>query len=814
MNKNVLIVNFNTTLLTQCCIKSVNKHIPGCKIYVFDNSDKEPFVNIFDNVKVIDNTKGQIINFNEWLKKYPNKNSSGGRLNKWGSAKHCYSIQKFMDMIKEPFVLLDSDVLIKKDFSDLFDERYVYVSEVKKQPSSTINRVIPFICFINTKLCNENNIHYFNENRMHGLCKRDVYKNGDNYDTGSNFYLEAEKLEHREIKCDDYIVHFGSASWRHKGISIDKWLKSYNNLYMDLEDKKINEIDMYNNKIAEYKKELIRRGRNIKLDINIDKPVTIQDKIQWLKLYDTTPLKTRCADKIKVHDYCKEKLGKDICIPIYKTYNTTDEIKWEELPQQFVIKCNHGSGMNIIVKDKNKIDKSEIIRKLNKWIKTDFAFQNGCELQYHDIERKIFVEEYKEDSTQKDSLFDYKFWCFNGEVKTYTINNGFGHGDIIYYTMNHEVMNPYCVNINNKYVKPKNFGLMVEYAKKLSEDFKFVRVDFYEINDEVFLGELTFTPGSGFFKYKDEKYNKIFGDWLDLKIKPNIEKNKNVVYTCISGDYDILIEPEFVTEGYDYICFTDQPFTSNIWKIRPIPSELNGLTAVKKQRNIKINTHKYLSDYEFSVWVDANTRLTGNINEFVNKNCSKEQAVLYVGKHPNRDCIYKEGNACIGLKKDTKENIEKQLNAYRKEGFPEHYGLPQTCILLRYHNEESCKKLMETWLEQVRDYSHRDQLSFNYALWKNQETKIKYLDKSIFNCSVFKWEIKHKKPVFKKEVKKTIEDKQITSVAKEVKSVVFRKPDNIVIKPEEKRKSLADKIREIKINKNRKFGDRYSMNDY
>ena len=121
---------------------------------------------------------------------------------------------------------------------------------------------------------------------------------------------------------------------------------------------------------------------------------------------------------------------------------------------------------------------------------------------------------------------------------------------------------------------------------------------------------------------------------------------------------------------------------------------------------------------------------------------------------------------------------------------------------------------METWWEQVRDYSHRDQLSFNYALWKNQETKIKYLDKSIFNCSVFKWGIKHKKPVFKKEVKKTIEDKQITSVAKEVKSVVFRKPDNIVIKPEEKRKSLVDKIREIKINKNRKFGDRYSMNDY
>ena len=529
MNKNVLIVNYNTNKLTQSCIKSVNKHTPGCKIYVFDNSDKEPFVNIFDNVKVIDNTKGQIINFDEWLKKYPNKNSSGGRLNKWGSAKHCYTIQKFMDMVNEPFVLLDSDVLIKKDFSDLFDEKYVYVSEIRIQGNSTIKRVIPFICFINTKLCKENNIHYFNENRMHGLCKRDVYKNGDHYDTGSNFYLEAEKLEHREIKCDDYIVHFGSASWKSKSISAEKWLMLYKNLYM------------------------------------------------------------------------------------------------------------------------------------------------------------------------------------------------------------------------------------------------------------------------------------------------NMEKNKKVVYTCISGNYDTLIEPEFVTEGYDYICFTDQPFTSNTWEIRPIPSELNGLTAVKKQRNIKINAHKYLSDYEFSVWVDANTRLTGNINDFVSKNCNKELAVLYVGKHPQRDCIYKEGDVCVKLKKDTKENIEKQLNVYKKEGFPEHYGLPQTCILLRYHNEESCKKLMETWWEQVKDYSHRDQLSFNYALWKNQETKIKYLDKSIFNCSVFKWGIKHKKPVFKTE-EKTIELKKPTTVIKESKGVVFRKPDNSSVNtPEKKRSVLADRIRQIKVTRQSKvttLGDKYVMNDY
>ena len=172
---------------------------------------------------------------------------------------------------------------------------------------------------------------------------------------------------------------------------------------------------------------------------------------------------------------------------------------------------------------------------------------------------------------------------------------------------------------------------------------------------------------------------------------------------------------------------------------------------------------------------------------------------------------------CVKLKKDTKENIDKQLNVYRKEGFPEHYGLPQTCILLRYHNEESCIKLMETWWEQVKDYSHRDQLSFNYALWKNQETKIKYLDKSIFNCSVFKWGIKHKKPVFKTE-EKTIELKKPTTVIKESKGVVFRKPDNSSVNtPEKKRSVLADRIRQIKVTRQSKvtvLGDKYAMNDY
>ena len=148
------------------------------------------------------------------------------------------------------------------------------------------------------------------------------------------------------------------------------------------------------------------------LNINLDNPQTIQDKLCWLNIYDTNPLKVKCADKIKIHDYCKDVLGEDICVPIIKVYNNVSEINWDELPNQFVMKCNHGSGMNIICTDKSKLNKVDAINKLNRWMKDDFAFRNGFEAHYHDIQHKIFVEEYKNDGNK--DLIDYKFLCFNG----------------------------------------------------------------------------------------------------------------------------------------------------------------------------------------------------------------------------------------------------------------------------------------------------------------------------------------------------------------------------------------------------------------
>lgn len=735
---NICIVHYNTPKLTECLVRSIDKFTPNATIYIFDNSDAQPFTYRQDNIVYFDNTKGQIINYTEWLKRYPNNTRSFEATRIHGSAKHCYAVETCMRLIPEGFILLDSDVLVKRNLSELWDEDYVYVAEVETQPRSTIKRVIPFVCFINGKLCKKNNVHFFDENYMHGLSYTKNNNRADWYDTGSGFYIQASKLPHKEIKWNDYVEHFGSGSWqvtsdiRHKKTprTAEGWLNKFHNLW---EMKKEGEFLEYEQQLKAF---LLRH----KLNYNIDKPRTIQEKIQWLKLHDSTPLKAKCADKIKVHEYSKEKLGKDICIPIIKVYNSVSDIKWNELPNSFVLKCNHGSGMNIIVKDKSTVTEASAKAKVKKWLETDFAFQNGCEMQYHNIERRAFVEEYMFDENQTKSLYDYKFWCFNGEPKFYTINDGFGHGDIMYYDMNHEELNPYCVSNVNYSPVPPEFEQMQKYAEKLSKDFKFVRVDFYYVGGKIYLGELTFTPGSGLFTYKNEKYSKLFGDMLNL----GNSQNKKVIYTCITGEYELLDDPFVMSDGYDYVCFTNYSrIASDIWELRPIPEELNGLSEVKKQRCIKINPHKYLPEYDLSIWVDGSVKLQKDVNDFVAKFC--KDGNIFIPEHPTRKCIYDEMDACIKLKKDTQANIQVQREKYTKENFPKNYGLVQSNIIIRRHNEPDCVKLMETWWAEVKNYSHRDQLSFDYARWKNPNVKVVFLDKGTCKTEYFKWDNSHGK---------------------------------------------------------------------
>ena len=256
------------------------------------------------------------------------------------------------------------------------------------------------------------------------------------------------------------------------------------------------------------------------VNIDLENPKTIQDKLAWLNIYDEDPLKTKCADKIKLHEYCKEVLGEDICVPIIKIYNKAEDINFDELPDQFVLKCNHGSGMNIIAKDKSKLNIEDAKRKLNYWMRDNFAFRNGFEAHYNDIERKIFTEKYME--VDGKSPYDYKVLCFNGEPKYIQVFgdrfNSTRHMN--YYDMDFNYVDLARRDFTNrpdvKHKKPDNFELMIEYSKNLSKPFKFVRVDFYEVNGNLILGEMTFTPGAMGFRYRKDEDNIEVGKLLKL----------------------------------------------------------------------------------------------------------------------------------------------------------------------------------------------------------------------------------------------------------------------------------------------------------
>ena len=255
------------------------------------------------------------------------------------------------------------------------------------------------------------------------------------------------------------------------------------------------------------------------VNIDLDNPKTIQDKLAWLNIYDEDRLKTRCADKIKLHEYCKEVLGEDICVPIIKIYNSANDVNFDELPNKFVLKCNHGSGMNVIVSNKKRFDEKNAKRQLSYWMNDNFAFRNGFEAHYNDIERKVFAEEYMEVGGK--SPYDYKVLCFNGEPKFIQV-----FGDrfnqtrhMNYYDTDFEYVDLARRDFVNrpdiKHKKPDNLNLMLEYSKKLSKPFKFVRVDFYEVDGKLILGEMTFTPGAMAFRYRKDEDNVKIGDLLN-----------------------------------------------------------------------------------------------------------------------------------------------------------------------------------------------------------------------------------------------------------------------------------------------------------
>ncbi len=248
-------------------------------------------------------------------------------------------------------------------------------------------------------------------------------------------------------------------------------------------------------------------------------PQTINEKLQFLKfhVYNDNDLITRCCDKYLVRDYLDQLGHSDMLPELYGVYDDPSQINWDDLPEQFVVKCNHGSGYNIIVENKDQLNRSETISKLKKWIKEDY-WREYAEIQYRHIDKKIIIEEYL-----GNDLATYKFYCFNGVPKILYIATGYSdkdvHERIDFFDMEFNHLSIKLAgheNADSEIEKPDNFEELKQLAKELAEPFPFVRVDLYDVNGKPYISEFTFIPTGGFMQMVPPGSDIELGKMLDI----------------------------------------------------------------------------------------------------------------------------------------------------------------------------------------------------------------------------------------------------------------------------------------------------------
>ena len=252
--------------------------------------------------------------------------------------------------------------------------------------------------------------------------------------------------------------------------------------------------------------------------LNLITPCSFNEKLQWLKLNNRQQEYTKMVDKYAVKDYVADIIGEEYIIPTLGVWDTFDEINFNDLPESFVLKCTHDSAGLVIVKDKNKLNINQAREKINKCLRRNYYY-NGREWPYKNVKPRIIAEKYMEDPNTR-TLKDYKFFTFNGVAKIWYIASGKNnpndviHLDFFDMDYNHlKIKNghPFSQKIPDK---PQNFDTMRILAEKLSVGIPHVRVDFYEVDGNVYFGEMTFFHNSGFVPFEPEYWDEILGSWI------------------------------------------------------------------------------------------------------------------------------------------------------------------------------------------------------------------------------------------------------------------------------------------------------------
>ena len=253
--------------------------------------------------------------------------------------------------------------------------------------------------------------------------------------------------------------------------------------------------------------------------LNLDNPVTFNEKLQWLKLYDRKAVYTTMVDKYAVKQYVANLIGNQYIIPTLGVWNNFDDIDFDKLPNEFVLKCTHDSGGVIICKDKNNFDKEKAKDKIEKCLKNNFYYM-GREWPYKDVPHRIIAEKYMEDDSGE--LQDYKVFNYNGIPRQILVcRDRFLKSGLTEDFFNTEwkhldIKRPHHNNSSNEISAPINLKEMLELSAKLSHDIPFLRTDFYEVGNKLYFGELTFYPASGFDGFEPGEWDSKLGNLIKL----------------------------------------------------------------------------------------------------------------------------------------------------------------------------------------------------------------------------------------------------------------------------------------------------------
>ena len=343
--------------------------------------------------------------------------------------------------------------------------------------------------------------------------------------------------------------------------------------------------------------------KQVGYELNLNNPKTMSEKIMWLKLYYHNPLVTKCADKFALKDYVANVIGEEYVVPVIESWINPDHIDFSTLPDQYVMKVNWSSGYLKIVKDKSEVDEEKLRKQLKAWMRPyRNAYYQSFNWGFKNMPAVVFAEKYMEQP--EGELYDYKFFCFNGKVEIMFIaTDRFNKDKTTSHDFFDKDFNPLDItfggraHVPDKITKPINFDKMKELAEKLAKPFPFVRVDFYEVDGKIYVGEMTFYPGGALLKYEPAEWETKLGDMLQLP--PKTVEDPATYYNPLTPRECFMMEDKITLKEQKQHCiqkaYKQMGYCPNIDNPQSFNEKIIWLALYYKNPNIKIAADKHLA---------------------------------------------------------------------------------------------------------------------------------------------------------------------------------------------------------------------------